>query len=104
MNTDRACDSSAASAVPGTAAGPTPSSPSACEPPRPSAVTLSCADTYITLSRHPHYSEASDHLETWLGKLKTSVPRGEESRPAMEIEAASVMSVLKFFDRNFGRG
>ena len=66
-------------------------------------VYLSCADTYITLSRHPHYQEATDELDSWLGKLKASLPPGETDRPAIEIEAASVMGVLKFFDRRFGR-
>ncbi|KAI9751397.1 MAG: hypothetical protein M1815_001163 [Lichina confinis] len=67
-------------------------------------VYLSCADTYITLSRHPHYQEATDELDSWLGKLKTTLPPGEtDRRPAIEIEAASVMGVLKFFDRRFGR-
>ncbi|KAI9829657.1 MAG: hypothetical protein M1819_006028 [Sarea resinae] len=74
--------------------------------------TLSCADAYTTLSRHPHYAEASDELGSWLGRLATSPPRGggvndEEramgDRPAMEVEAASVMGVLKLFDRRFGR-
>ncbi len=64
---------------------------------------LSCADTYITLSRHPHYHRATDELDTWLGKLKTTLPTNEAGRPAIEIEAASVMGVLKFFDRRFGR-
>lgn len=97
VRTDCACKPPAAAAAAATPA-------SASDPLKPNAVYLSCADTYTTLSRHPRYSEATDHLETWLGKLKTSIPRGEESRPAMEIEAASVMSVLRFFDCNFGRG
>ena len=79
------------------------------------AVYLSCADTYTTLSRHRHYSEATDELDTWLGKLKTTTPLPTSTtahddnhpgsistRPALEIEAASVMGVLKFFDRRFG--
>ncbi|KAI9760523.1 MAG: hypothetical protein M4579_001608 [Chaenotheca gracillima] len=74
-------------------------------PQRQSTVpTLSCADAYTALSRHPHYSEATDELETWLGHLRTKVPAGEEkNRPPMEVEAASVMGVLKMFDRRFGR-
>lgn len=68
-------------------------------------VYLSCADTYTTLSRHEHYSAATDELDTWLGKLKTSIPADQAgNRAPMEIEAASVMGVLKFFDRRFGRG
>ncbi|KAI9828402.1 MAG: hypothetical protein M1832_002830 [Thelocarpon impressellum] len=78
---------------------------------------LSCADTYTTLSRHPHYAEASDELGSWLGRLepRRSVAGGgsggaSESRSGgagrtpMEVEAASVMGVLKLFDRRFGRG
>ncbi|KAI9788595.1 MAG: hypothetical protein M1835_002181 [Candelina submexicana] len=67
---------------------------------------LSCADAYTTLSRHPRYSEASEEPGTWLGRLNTTPPRSgiEEGRPSMEVEAASVMGVLKLFDRRFGRG
>ncbi|KAI9885152.1 MAG: hypothetical protein M1823_003039 [Watsoniomyces obsoletus] len=68
-----------------------------------SGIYLSCADTYTTLSRHPRFQDAADEMESWLGKLKTTLPVAEEGRPAMEIEAASVMGVLKFFDRRFGR-
>lgn len=68
--------------------------------------TLTCADTFKTLSRHPYYSEASDELGSWLGRLNPA-PRkagnGEDYHP-MEVEAASVMGVLKLFDRRFGRG
>ncbi|KAI9802377.1 MAG: hypothetical protein M1833_001883 [Piccolia ochrophora] len=79
---------------------------SSCRPPSPrpalNSPYLSCADTYTALSRHPHYSEATDELGTWIGRLKTSLPGEEEGRPALEIEAASVMGILKFFDRRFG--
>ncbi|KAI9807189.1 MAG: hypothetical protein M1825_005907 [Sarcosagium campestre] len=76
------------------------------KPARPQARPyLSCADTFTTLSRHPHYADATDELESWIGKLKTAAPAAaNEGRPAMEIEAASVMGVLKFFDRRFGSG
>ncbi|KAI9822522.1 MAG: hypothetical protein M1827_000241 [Pycnora praestabilis] len=66
---------------------------------------LNCADTYTTLSRHPYYDEASKEPEKWLGRLDTrSQTGGIEGRPAMEVEAASIMGVLKFFDRRFSRG
>jgi len=47
--------------------------------------------------------------DTWLSKLNATttaaVSRGAcEGRGAMEVEAASVMEVLKLFDRRFGRG
>ncbi|KAL8809245.1 MAG: hypothetical protein Q9200_003589 [Gallowayella weberi] len=63
-------------------------------------VTLSCADAYETLSRHPAFEKASEELSTWMPRLAT-VPGGRE-RTAFEVEAASVMSVLKFFNRRFG--
>ncbi|EEP78998.1 predicted protein [Uncinocarpus reesii 1704] len=73
-----------------------------CAPP----ITLSCADTFTTLSRHPNFARASDELTTWLPRLHTlPIPRGLSSsirnRPALEVEAASVMGVLRYFDRRF---
>ena len=65
-------------------------------------VTLTCADAYQTLSRHPAFEQASQELSTWMPKLAT-VPGGKE-RTAFEVEAASVMGVLRFFDRRFGVG
>lgn len=77
-----------------------------------SPLTLTCADAYTTLSRHPKFSEASDELTSWLPKLHT-LPKPREpsltdtlgsalsDRPAMEVEAASVMGVLRYFDRRF---
>ncbi|KAI9880896.1 MAG: hypothetical protein M1830_009964 [Pleopsidium flavum] len=71
---------------------------------RSAGLTLTCADAYTTLSRHPNYAEASDDLASWMPGLQTRVvPPGGEGRPAMEVDAANVMSVLKFFDRRFGR-
>lgn len=64
-------------------------------------VTLSCADAYETLSRHPAFEQASLELSTWMPQLAT-VPGGKE-RTAFEVEAASVMGVLRFFDRRFGK-
>ncbi|KAL9596501.1 MAG: hypothetical protein Q9219_005762 [cf. Caloplaca sp. 3 TL-2023] len=63
--------------------------------------TLSCADAYETLSRHPAFEQASQELSTWMPQLAT-VPDGRE-RTAFEVEAASVMGVLRFFDRRFGK-
>ncbi|MCJ1398863.1 hypothetical protein MMC11_002064 [Xylographa trunciseda] len=77
-------------------------SPPSSAPPI-SGPTLSCADAFTTLSRHPAFDRASDELGVWLPKLAT-VPKGIEGRTAFEIEAASVMGVLKLFDRRFGRG
>ncbi|KAI4279208.1 MAG: hypothetical protein LQ337_000443 [Flavoplaca oasis] len=63
-------------------------------------VALTCADAYETLSRHPAFEKASKELSTWMPQLAT-VPGGRE-RTAFEVEAASIMGVLKFFDRRFG--
>ena len=72
------------------------------------SLTLSCADTFTTLSRHPNFSRASDEISTWLPKLHTLPnPRDlrpveqSDSRAALEVEAASVMGVLRYFDRRF---
>lgn len=68
------------------------------------SVTLTCADAYTTLSRHPAYERASSDIATWLPKLHPSeAPRSIEGRPALEIDAANVMAVLKDFDRRFGQ-
>lgn len=64
-------------------------------------VTLTCAETFTTLSRHPAFDRASEELGAWMPKL-TTVPGGVQ-RTAFEVEAASVMGVLRFFDRRFGR-
>ncbi|OKL64153.1 hypothetical protein UA08_00332 [Talaromyces atroroseus] len=86
--------------------------PSTSMPSKTSPLTLTCADAFTTLSRHPNFSQASDELSTWLPKLHT-LPKPREpsltdslgptitERPAMEVEAASVMGVLRYFDRRF---
>jgi bZIP transcription factor/Minimal binding motif of Hap4 for binding to Hap2/3/5 len=90
-----------------------------------SAVTISCADAYTTLSRHPGYEKAMARGEMgrWLPKLhptsciSTSTSTSDDNRntrnatgehevesqgrPAMEIDAANVMAVLRDFDRRF---
>ena len=65
--------------------------------------SLSCADTYKTLSTHRNFDQASHELSTWLGHLH-AIPPVHPERAPMEVEAASVMGVLKLFDRRFGRG
>ncbi|RDW88326.1 hypothetical protein BP6252_00358 [Coleophoma cylindrospora] len=65
--------------------------------------SLSVADTYKTLSTHRNFEQASDELNTWLGRLHATPPH-HAGRAPMEVEAASVMGVLKLFDRRFGRG
>jgi hypothetical protein len=71
--------------------------------PSQSPPSLSCADTYKTLSTHKNFDQASDELSTWLGRLHATPPH-HAGRAPMEVEAASVMGVLKLFDRRFGRG
>ncbi|KAF3771360.1 hypothetical protein M406DRAFT_349669 [Cryphonectria parasitica EP155] len=74
-------------------------------------LSLSCADAYKTLSSHKHFSEAADDINTWLPLLRAA-PKPREpalgkdgsSRTPIEVEAASIMSVLKGFDVRFGRG
>ncbi|PQE24245.1 bzip transcription factor protein [Rutstroemia sp. NJR-2017a BVV2] len=72
-------------------------------PPSQPPPSLSCADTYKTLATHKNFDQASDELNTWLGRLHATPPH-HAGRAPMEVEAASVMGVLKLFDRRFGRG
>ena len=68
------------------------------------SITLTCADAYTTLSRHPGYERASGDIASWMPKLNATTAAAAEmleGRPAMEIDAANVMSVLKDFDRRF---
>ncbi|PWY79590.1 hypothetical protein BO70DRAFT_51004 [Aspergillus heteromorphus CBS 117.55] len=71
------------------------------------SLTLSCADAFTTLSRHPNFSRASDDISSWLPKLHTLPDPNQRdipqpgSRAALEVEAASVMGVLRYFDRRF---
>lgn len=87
---------------------PVPPQPAPAKPATPSALTLSCADAFTTLSRHPNFTQASDEISSWLPKLHTlpnprDLPLAEDrgGRAAIEVEAASVMGVLRYFDRRF---
>ncbi|CAF9903323.1 MAG: hypothetical protein GOMPHAMPRED_000190 [Gomphillus americanus] len=93
--------------------------------------TLSCADAFETLSQHKAFDQASQELGTWLPMLKTvpTRPHNQNERPGeeeslpiqaqavdasqsisttiagmtgFEIEAASVLSVLSFYERKYG--
>lgn len=81
-------------------------------------VGISCADTYKTLSSHRNFSQAFEEIGTWLPKLKV-VERVEEKdededkdaddeerpgRAAVDIDAASIMTTLKFLDVRFRKG
>lgn len=70
---------------------------------------LSCAEAYQTLSSHRNFSKAADDIGSWLPKLKATPRAGARPQPPgsmmpIEVEAASIMSVLKDFDVRFGRG
>ncbi|KAK4464796.1 hypothetical protein QBC42DRAFT_36509 [Cladorrhinum samala] len=82
-------------------------------------LSLSCADAFKTLASHRHFEEAADDIGSWLPKLRAlpvlrqggnagaggrgpTAPMG--GRAPIEVEAASIMSVLKDFDVRFGRG
>ncbi|KIL91280.1 hypothetical protein FAVG1_04894 [Fusarium avenaceum] len=70
---------------------------------------LSCAEAYQTLSSHRNFSKAADDIGSWLPKLKATPRPGTRPAPPgammpIEVEAASIMSVLKDFDVRFGRG
>lgn len=64
------------------------------------SVSLSCADAYTTLSRHPGYARAREDPESWMPKL-TTVPT-DGNMTAFDIEAASILQTLKYFDKRFG--
>ena len=69
--------------------------------PTQSRLTVTCADAYTSLSRHPAYHRATGELSSWMPKLHpTDVNLA--GRPGFEIDAANVMAVLKEFDRRFG--
>ncbi|KAJ9134296.1 BZIP transcription factor [Pleurostoma richardsiae] len=69
-------------------------------------LSLSCADAYKTLASHRHFDEAADDIGAWLPLLKAAPKRASaseaEGRTPIEVEAASIMSVLKGFDVRFG--
>lgn len=67
---------------------------------------LSCAEAYKTLKSHKGFDQATNELGTWLPKLEMVERAGmgtNPGRPAYEVRAASVMSVLKDFDVRFGK-
>lgn len=66
-------------------------------------LSLSCADAYKTLASHRHFEEAASQIGEWLPRLRAA-PAHMVGRQPIEVEAASIMSVLKGFDIRFGRG
>lgn len=69
---------------------------------KPTAI-LSCAEAYNTLKVHKSFDQATDNINEWLPKLHASLSR-YPGRAPLDIEAASVMNVIKYFDVRFGRG
>ncbi|OLN89010.1 AP-1-like transcription factor 3 [Colletotrichum chlorophyti] len=71
-------------------------------------LSLSCAEAYQTLASHRNFEKAADDIGSWLPKLRAAPKPGQTlpspSRLPIEVEAASIMSVLKDFDIRFGRG
>jgi len=76
----------------------TPTDPTSTPPP-----ALTCADAFTALSQHPAFSAATNEFNTWIPQLN-AIPKASDvpERTAFDIEAASVMAVLKLFDRRFG--
>lgn len=81
-------------------------------------LSIPCAEAYKTIASHRHFEEAADDIGSWLPKLR-AVPanpppyRGSVSMQQslsgkawapIEVEAASIMAVLKGFDMRFGKG
>jgi hypothetical protein len=101
------CKSKPASSTPSTAV--TPAKEKITLPSLPS-LGLSCAEAYQTLASHRNFDRAADDIGSWLPKLKTTSAAGRAAAAAkggrmgpIEVEAASIMSVLKDFDVRFGR-
>ncbi|KAK7911075.1 hypothetical protein PG985_013556 [Apiospora marii] len=87
-----------------------PSSSANTGPTSGPGLSLSCADAYKTLSSHRNFDRAADDIGTWLPQLKAvpheakgRMPEGRSRLHPLEVEAASIMSVLKGFDVRFGR-
>ncbi|KAK2757420.1 bZIP transcription factor [Colletotrichum kahawae] len=84
------------------------SAPPRLPPKEKLGLSLSCAEAYQTLSSHKNFEKAADDIGSWLPKLRAAPKPGQTlpspSRLPIEVEAASIMSVLKDFDIRFGRG
>ncbi|KAF9877174.1 bZIP transcription factor [Colletotrichum karsti] len=84
------------------------SAPPRLPPKEKLGLSLSCAEAYQTLSSHRNFERAADDIGSWLPKLRAAPKPGQKlpspSRLPIEVEAASIMSVLKDFDIRFGRG
>ena len=90
--------------------------PAASRPGGGFGVSISCAEAYQTLASHRNFDEAADDIGSWLPKLRAApIPenmrmgRGGQDHfsgrwAPIEVEAASIMTVLKDFDVRFGRG
>lgn len=61
--------------------------------------SLSCADAYTQLSRHPAYQRASENPSSWMPNLATFPT--ESGVTAYEIEAASILQTFRCFENKF---
>ncbi|KAI1206819.1 uncharacterized protein F4807DRAFT_216041 [Annulohypoxylon truncatum] len=69
-----------------------------------SGISVSCADAYKTLSSHRNFEKATEEIGTWLPRLRAAPPQpNAPARLPIEVEAASIMGVLREFDVRFGR-
>lgn len=75
-----------------------PTRRNACDQIPTQGSTLNCADAFIILSRHPGFDQATSEISTWIPQLSTA----PSTTTAFDVEAASVLGVLKLFDRRFG--
>ncbi|KAM7202596.1 AP-1-like transcription factor [Naviculisporaceae sp. PSN 640] len=111
------CKASGSSSGPsGRDNAPTAAASSATSKPGGLGLSISCAEAYQTLASHRNFSEAADDIGSWLPKLRAApIPdrikngRGNHGHipgrwAPIEVEAASIMAVLKDFDIRFGRG
>ena len=110
------CQGFAPSSSGGCCRGGSSASTGCCKSNAPSKIglSLSCADAYKTLRTHKNFEAASDDIGSWIPHLRAQ-PSGKERKGngggeggrdllPIEVEAASIMSVLKEFDVRFGKG
>lgn len=72
-------------------------------PNRAANSNLNCAAAFTMLRQHPSFDTARTDMPSWVPQLNAIArPSGAPARTAFDIEAASVMSVLRLFDRRFG--
>lgn len=66
---------------------------------------LSCADTFTTLERHPHFDRALQDQDAWLQDLEPTEGEAADWRTGkapLEINAVNVLAVIGVFNRRYG--